>query len=235
MIVAHQLQVQADFDFFIGSETMSTTTESCFDNPGGGNRDKTLADKNMKKLRSIKLSRIPSTRKARSSSSSQYRAKLSGYAAGSEQSTPIVMSDTSPNRKNAANSENIQVLPETLTTESGFKLHRSVSRKSSMRFRRPQMKKSFGGTELKKRVKKSSWREVNSLDDQSSSTPYLKETSSSDMKEQLQVSSCSSGSSFDISDQDKNISEKRNQLVYPCNRSVRAVRTSTLGPMKDLN
>ncbi|KAL4284623.1 hypothetical protein GQ457_16G021770 [Hibiscus cannabinus] len=211
-MIAGKLQVEADFDCFTESETMSTTSESL-----GGNTDKTRAEKKMKKLRSIKLSRVPSTRKGRSSSSLS-RAKLSGYAASSEQSTPIEMSDASPNHRNAANSENIQVLPETSTVESGFKLHRSISRKSSMRFRRPQMKKSFGGTELKKRVKKSSRREVNCQDDQSSSTHYSKETCSSD-----------------ISDQDKNISEKgKQQLAYPGNKSARVVRTSTLGPMKIL-
>ncbi|KAK8554354.1 hypothetical protein V6N13_073260 [Hibiscus sabdariffa] len=202
-MIAGKLQVEADSDCLTGSEMESL----------GGNTDDTQADKKKKKLRSIKLSRVPSTRKGRSSSS-LFRAKLSGYAASSEQSTPIEMSDASPNHRNAANSENIEVLSETSAVESGFKLHRSISRKSSMRFRR----KSFGGTELKKRVKKSSRREVNCQDDRSSSTHYSKETCSSD-----------------ISDQDKNISEKgKQQLPYPGNKSVRVVRTSTLGPMKIL-
>ncbi|TYI10477.1 hypothetical protein ES332_A09G143500v1 [Gossypium tomentosum] len=218
-----KFHAEADLDYSMESETMSTTTQSSLDNQGGRNKDKIQVEKKMKKLRSIKLSRVPSARKG-----NQFRSKLSRYAASSEQSTPIDMSDASPNHIHATKSENFQVLP---TAESGFKILRSVTRKSSMKFRRPQMKKFSGGTELKKKGKKSSRREVNSQD---SSTHYLNETSSDMKKEQLQASSCYSGSSFDSSDQDNNISANAIQLAYPGNKPVRVVRTSSLGPMKKL-
>lgn len=98
-----KLQSEADLDCSMESETMSTTTQSSLDNQGGRNKDKTQVEKKMKKLRSIKLSRVPSTRKG-----NQFRAKLSGYAASSEQSTPIDMSDASPNHIHAIKSENFQ-------------------------------------------------------------------------------------------------------------------------------
>ncbi|XWS65369.1 hypothetical protein CRYUN_Cryun05aG0106700 [Craigia yunnanensis] len=114
-----------------------------------------------------------------------------------------------------------------------------------MKFRRPQLKKSSGGTDLKKKLKKSSSREVNSQDDQHSIIPssevdssphYLKATSSSDMKkEQLQASPPYSESSFDSSEQDKKISRNEKQkLAYPGNKSIRVLRKSTLGPMRVL-
>ncbi|GMI77139.1 hypothetical protein HRI_001383200 [Hibiscus trionum] len=188
-MIAAKLQVEAGSDCFTESGTMSTATES-----RGGN-----TDKRMKKLRSMKLSRVPSTRKGRSSSS-LFRAKLPGYAASSEQSNPDNI-QASPNIASCG-----QVLPETSTAESGFKLHTSISRKSSMRFRRPQMKKSFGGTELKQRVKKS--------------------LGGTELKQRVKKSS-----SCDSSDQDNNISVKgKQQLAYPANKSLRA----TLGPMKIL-
>ncbi|XVE95842.1 hypothetical protein REPUB_Repub02eG0168900 [Reevesia pubescens] len=242
-MIADKLEVEAISDYFMESETMSTTTESSFENQDGRNRERREPEKKMKKLRSIKLSRMPSTRKGRSLSS-QFRTKLSGYAARSEQSTPIEMSDASPNHINARSSsdakeENFQVLPVTLTRQSSFKLLRSVSRKSSMKLRRPSMKKSSGGTDMKKKLKKSCRREVNSQDDQhyvipssevNSSPHYLKATSSSDMKkEQLQESPCHSESSFDSSD-----TNGKQKLAYPGNKSTRVPRTSTLGPMRIL-
>ncbi|KAL1152933.1 hypothetical protein V6Z11_A09G142500 [Gossypium hirsutum] len=216
-----KFHAEADLDYSMESETMSTTTQSSLDNQGGRNKDKIQVEKKMKKLRSIKLSRVPSARKG-----NQFRSKLSRYAASSEQSTPIDMSDASPNHIHATKSENFQVLP---TAESGFKILRSVTRKSSMKFRRPQMKKFSGGTELKKKGKKSSRREVNSQD---SSTHYLNETSSDMKKEQLQASSCYSGSSFDSSDQDNNISANAIQLAYPDPNVERATCSSTLKASK---
>ncbi|XP_022745000.1 uncharacterized protein LOC111295669 [Durio zibethinus] len=248
-MIADKLEVEADSDYFMGPETMSTTIESSFENQGGRNRERTEAEKKMKKLRSIKVSRLPSTRKGRSSSN-QFRAKLSGYAASSEHSTAFDISDSSPNLINATSSsdakeENFQVLPVTLKTQSSFKLLRSVTRKSSMKFRRPQLKKSSGGTDLKKKLKKPSRREVISIDDQHSIIPssevdssphYLKATSSSDMKkEQLQASPRHSESSFDSSEQDKKISTNEKQkLAYPGDKSTGVLRTSILGPTRIL-
>ncbi|XVE61065.1 hypothetical protein DITRI_Ditri06bG0009900 [Diplodiscus trichospermus] len=183
-MISDMLEVEADSGYLMESKTMSTTTESSFDNQGGRNRERTEPGKKMmKKLRSIKLSRIPSTRKGRSSSS-QLRAMLSGYAASSEQSSPMEMSDASPNHS--------------------FKLLRSMSRKPSMKFRRSQMKKSSGGTELKKKLKKSSRRSEVSFDPASPNH---------------------SQSCFD--EQDKKIlpDEKQN---------FRVIRTSTLGPVRIL-
>ena len=115
-MIADKLEVEADSDYFMESDTISTTTESSFENQGGRNRERIEPEKKMKKLRSIKLSRMPSTRKGRSSSS-QFRAMLSGYAASSEQSTPIEMSDASPNHINSTSSsdakeENFQASTE---------------------------------------------------------------------------------------------------------------------------
>ncbi|WRX23535.1 Calmodulin-binding domain [Theobroma cacao] len=159
---------EADADNFMESETLSTTTESSFENQNGRNRGRAEPGKKMKKLRSIKLSRMPSTRKGRSSSS-QLRTVLSGYAASSEQSTPIEMSDASPNHidptsSSDAKEENFQAIVQkpnisscgqelqlTLTRRSSFKPVRAVTRKSSMKLRRPQLRKSSGGTDLKKK------------------------------------------------------------------------------------
>ncbi|XWS43087.1 hypothetical protein CRYUN_Cryun16bG0071600 [Craigia yunnanensis] len=113
-----------------------------------------------------------------------------------------------------------------------------------MKFRRPQLKKSSGGTDLKKKLKKSSRRKVNSQDHQHSIIPssevdssphYLKPTSSSNIKEQLQASPRHSESSFDSCEQDKKMlpNEKQN-LAYPDNKSIRVLRTSTLGPKRIL-
>ncbi|XWS59053.1 hypothetical protein CRYUN_Cryun08bG0088900 [Craigia yunnanensis] len=248
-MIADKLEVEADSDYFMESETMSTTTELSFENQGGRNRERTEPEKKMKKLRSIKLSRMPSTRKGRSSSR-QFRAMLSGYAASSEQSSPIEMTNASVNHINSTSSsdgkENFQAsITVTLTRQSSFKVLRSLTRKSSIKFRRPQLKKSSGGTDLKKKLKKSSRRKVNSQDDQhpiipsselDSSPHSLKATSSSDMKmERLQVSPRHSESSFDSSEQDKKIlpNEKQN-LAYPGNKSIRVLRASTLGPLRIL-
>ncbi|XVF07153.1 hypothetical protein REPUB_Repub06bG0114100 [Reevesia pubescens] len=114
-----------------------------------------------------------------------------------------------------------------------------------MKFRRPQLKKSSGGTDLKMKLKKSSRREVNSQDNHHSIFPssevdssphYLMATSSSDMKkEHLQASPCYSESSFDSCEQDKEIlTNEKQHLAYPGNKSIRVLRTSTLGPMRIL-
>lgn len=97
--------------------------------------------KNKMKLRSFKLSRLPSLRscvRPMKSPSSKCPSLFSGYeAASSEQSS------------SSARKESFQK-----SAGSSFKPIKSLAKMSSMKFRRPLMGKSSGGTDLKKKVKK---------------------------------------------------------------------------------
>ncbi|OMO59283.1 hypothetical protein COLO4_34259 [Corchorus olitorius] len=244
-MISTKLEVEADFDDFMESETMSTTTESSVENQGGRNRGGTEPEKKMKKMRSIKLSRMPSARKGKSLPSQVH----AGYAASLEKSTPMEMSDASPNHVKATSSsdgkeDNFPVLPLRLARRSSFKPVRTVTRKSSMKIRRSQLRKPSGGADLNKKLKKSRSikhassesskslrRGVNSQDDQHPIIP----SSEVDSSPHFLKGTSSSESSFDSSDQVKKISTNKAQKVaYPGNKSIRVSRTSTLGPMRIL-
>ncbi|XP_044504908.1 uncharacterized protein LOC123225107 isoform X3 [Mangifera indica] len=111
------------------------------------------------KLRSIRLSRLPSIRscmRLKKSPSCQSPSLLSGYAASTEESTPIVISDASqepnyikPTSCSNAKNGNFQKPSRMLSSRSTFKPVKSPTRVSSTKFRRLLMRVSSRGIDQK--------------------------------------------------------------------------------------
>lgn len=133
-----KIEREADSDNCSEPEMLSISDKYSEDNErenrGGGGTE----TKNKMKLRSFKLSRLPSLRscvRPMKSPSSECPGLFSG--ASSEQSISY------------ARKESFQK-----SAGSSFKPIQSLAKMSSMKFRRPLMRKSSGGTDLKKKVKK---------------------------------------------------------------------------------
>ncbi|ESR34491.1 hypothetical protein CICLE_v10004157mg [Citrus x clementina] len=133
-----KIEREADSDNCSEPEMLSISHKYSEDNErenrGGGGTE----TKNKMKLRSFKLSRLPSLRscvRPMKSPSSECPGLFSG--ASSEQSSSY------------ARKESFQK-----SVGSSFKPIQSLAKMSSMKFRRPLMRKSSGGTDLKKKVKK---------------------------------------------------------------------------------
>ncbi|KAJ8760015.1 hypothetical protein K2173_010871 [Erythroxylum novogranatense] len=111
----------------------------------------------VKKLRSIRLTRLSSLKLATTQAKIEHDDDDDHLSASS---LPMEVSDASPNyMKNTTSSdakkEIFQKSTVTLSRQSDFKSSKSLMRLSSSRFRRPLVRRSSGGTDLKKKLKKS--------------------------------------------------------------------------------
>ncbi|XP_030926048.1 calmodulin binding protein PICBP-like isoform X3 [Quercus lobata] len=216
---------------------LSLTNESSFyQNQESSDMGGTEPKKKLKKLRSVKLSRLPSlrssTRRAKSRSN-HLPIVLSANVSSSGQSTPFEMSDGSPNFVKATSSadakkETSQNSVTRLIRRSSFKPGKSLTRMSSLRYKRPLMSKSSGGTELQRKLKKSRSMKKASFKGSSLST---RSTESG-----YQASPHTSESSFSSNGQIRKKTRAPNpKPVFSGNKSVRIItRTSSLKPMKVL-
>ncbi|KAJ7972164.1 Calmodulin-binding domain [Quillaja saponaria] len=135
---------------------MSITKDSPCHKLDHGNRGGLQPRKNLKKVRSIKLSRLSSIRSSSRgtiSQTDQLPILLSVETENSGQSTPNAMSDASPNYTKATSSS--QNSARILTRRSSFISVKSLARISSMKPRRPSTRKLSGATEMKRKLNKS--------------------------------------------------------------------------------
>ncbi|GLT63160.1 hypothetical protein SLA2020_357410 [Shorea laevis] len=219
-MIDQKVEIEADSDNCMVSQHLSTTTESSFENQDGGNRGGTELKK--LKVRSVR----PRWAK---SPSSQLHKILSGYTASSEQSSSMEMSDASPSYTKATSSskakkESFQVSTRTLIRRPSFRPAKSLTRKPSIKFNRPLLRKLSGGTDLNKKLNKSRSIKFASLE---SAISFRKEACPHH-----------SESSFGSSDQHENDSIQEKQKLASSdagNKSVRVLRrTSTLRPPRVL-
>ncbi|KAF3952427.1 hypothetical protein CMV_022012 [Castanea mollissima] len=216
---------------------LSITNESSFyQNQESSDMGGTEPKKKLKKLRSVKLSKLlslrSSTRRAKSRSNN-LPIVLSANVSSSGKSTPFEMSDGSPNFMKATSSagakkETSQNSVTRLMRRSSFKPGKSLTRMSSLRFKRPLMSKSSGGTELQRKLKKS--RSMKKASFEGSSLSIRSRESG------YQASPHTSESSFSSNGQIRKKSRAPNpKPVFSGNKSVRIItRTSSLKPMKVL-
>ncbi|KAJ6380844.1 hypothetical protein OIU77_029694 [Salix suchowensis] len=121
-------------------------------------RPGTELKRKVKKLRSFKPARLPSLKLITRQPKTQYDdvSVLSSDARRSSQhsgrSPNYMRTTTSSNAKK----ENLQKSARTLARRSSFKPEKSLTRLSSMKFRRPLMRKSSGGTDQKKKYEEAS-------------------------------------------------------------------------------
>ncbi|KAE8098692.1 hypothetical protein FH972_016736 [Carpinus fangiana] len=197
------------------SEMMSVTDEPSFSqNQESSDRGGTEPKRKLKKFRSIKLSRLPSLR-----SSSTRRSKLR------HDHLPVMLSDASPNYMKATNSSDARQNSMTMSSrKSSLKPGQSLTRTSSMKFRRNLMSKSSEGTELQRKVKKS-----RSIKQANSSTRSVESG--------YQASPHNSESSFSSNHRQnrKQLSDPKPKSAFSGNKSVRIIkRSSSLKPVKVL-
>ncbi|KAJ6332119.1 hypothetical protein OIU76_010495 [Salix suchowensis] len=128
----------------------------------------------------------------------------------------------------------------TLARRSSFKPEKSLTRLSSMKFRRPLMRKSSGGTDQKKNMKKS--RSVKLADrssiafasDEDASVDYLEAKNCSDGRnDHFQTSPHLESTSISNNEDRKKSSNSKHNLASSGNNSMRIMtRTSTLRPVR---
>ncbi|KAJ6747568.1 CALMODULIN BINDING PROTEIN PICBP [Salix koriyanagi] len=134
----------------------------------------------------------------------------------------------------------MQKSARTLARRSSFKPEKSLTRLSSMKFRRPLMRKSSGGTEQKKKMKKS--RSVKLADrssiafasDADASVDYLEAKNCSDGRnDHFQASPHLESTSISNNEDRKKSSNSKQNLASSGNNSMRIItRTSTLRPVR---
>ncbi|KAF2289321.1 hypothetical protein GH714_034751 [Hevea brasiliensis] len=222
-----ELVNEADSDYSTTSESLSVTTESsssCDQNQDIKNKGATEPRRKVKKLRSIKLVRLPSlkltTRQARVQL--DYLSTLASDAASSLQ----------PDKKSS----------RTLVRRSSFKPLKSLTRLSSTKFRRSLMRKSSGGSEMKRKLKKSRSIKAGNRssivlpNDADMSSNQLKERSYCDVKNaHFQASSCHFESSLSSNGRNKRSLSNLKPSLAPGNKSMRVItRTSSLRPLRIL-
>ncbi|KAJ6316784.1 hypothetical protein OIU78_019960 [Salix suchowensis] len=161
-MVPAKLGTEVDSDYSSLSENSSmssgssSSSSSCYQNEDICSEGGREMKRKVQKLRSIKLARLPSlklvTRQSKIKSGDV--SVLSSDAASSHHSrmSPNYMRTTTSSN---AKKENLQKSARTLARRSSFKPAKSLTRLSSSKFRRPLMRKSSGGTDLKKKLKKS--------------------------------------------------------------------------------
>lgn len=200
------------------SEVLSITNESSFyQNQESVDMGRTETKKKLKKLRSIKISRLPSLR------SSTRRAKagsgclpivLSANASSSGRS-PNFMKDTSCSD---ARKESLQNSVIRLIRRSSFKPGKSLTRMSSLKFRRPLMSKLKKSRSIKKASFEGSSVSTRSIESDYQASPY---TSESSFSNNVQIR--------------KKSSAPKPKSAFSGNKSVRVIaRTSSLKPVKKL-
>ncbi|XP_031274300.1 calmodulin binding protein PICBP-like, partial [Pistacia vera] len=145
---SYKVGVETDSQVCADSEMLSISDASSEDE-NSKSRGKGANDK--MKLRSIRLPSLRSCLRPLKSPS-----LLAAYAPTSQQSTPVVISDASPNYKKPtscsdAKNGHFQKPSRMLSRRSSFKPVKSLTRVSSTKFR---MRKSSGGTDQKKKLNK---------------------------------------------------------------------------------
>ncbi|KAJ6749672.1 hypothetical protein OIU85_000319 [Salix viminalis] len=199
----------------------------------------------VQKLRSIKLARLPSLKLVarQSKIKSGDVSVLSSDAASSHHSrmSPNYMRTTTSSN---AKKENLQKSARTLARRSSFKPAKSLTRLSSSKFRRPLMRKSSGGTDLKKKLKKSRSIKIASrssmvlASDADIPPDFSKTTDRFDGRNvQLQASLHNFESALSGNDDDKRKAPRNSKpkIASPGNNSMKVMtRTSTLRPFRIL-
>ncbi|KAK3217990.1 hypothetical protein Dsin_011960 [Dipteronia sinensis] len=219
-----RIEAEADSDetLSIISDTSSQEENSIINT---GKRE----PKNTMKWRSIKLSRLPSFGsciRPPKSPSTKSPSLYSGYAASSEQSTPVAMPDASPNYTKATNCSDAKkgsLLQESagmLTRRSSFKSKKSLTRMSSKK----KMKKTRSNKVASFESSGSSTIEESAQHDQSS--VVLRSYFQADFQASLSNSECS------VSSNDQN---RKDANYSTSDSSVRVLKkTSSLRPQRIL-
>jgi hypothetical protein len=253
-MISNNLEAGAHYDGMNSaeSEMLSENNESSFyQKQDSSDRGGTEPKRKLKKLRSIKLSRLPSQR------SSTRRSKFRN------DHHPVTLSEASPNYMKATNSsdarkESLQasffVISEfsfccnysskgypnfltpniassgqnstTMSTRrSSLNPGKSLTRMSSLKYRRNLMSKSSGGTDLQRKVKRSRSIKKASSSTRSVESGYQASSQNSE----------SSSSSNHHQNRKKLISDPKPKSGFSGNKSVRMMaRTSSLKPVKVL-
>uniref|UniRef100_A0A6M2F1P5 Calmodulin-binding domain-containing protein n=1 Tax=Populus davidiana TaxID=266767 RepID=A0A6M2F1P5_9ROSI len=238
-------EVDSDYSSLSESSSMSSgSSSSCYENEdisNGGGRE---LKRKVKKLRSIKLARLPSlkliTRQSKVKSGDV--SVLSSDAASSHHSrmSPNYMRTTTSSN---AKKENLQKSARTLARRSSFKPAKSLTRLSSTKFRRPLMRTSPGGTDLKKKLKKSRSIKIANrssmvlASDADTPPDFSKAMNRFDGRNvRLQTSLHNFESALSGNDDNRKIPRNsKPKLASPGNNSMRVMtRTSTLRPVRIL-
>lgn len=236
-------EVDSDYSSLSESSSMSSgSSSSCYQNEdisNGGGRE---LKRKVKKLRSIKLARLPSlkliTRQSKVKSGDV--SVLSSDAASSHHSrmSPNYMRTTTSSN---AKKENLQKSARTLARRSSFKPAKSLTRLSSTKFRRPLMRISPGGTDLKKKLKKSRSIKIANrssmvLASDADIPPDFSKASFDGRNVQLQAGLHNFESALSGNDDNRKIPRNsKPKLASPGNNSMRVMtRTSTLRPVRIL-
>lgn len=242
-----KLGTEVDSDYSSSSESSSmssgsSSSSSCYQNEDVGNEGGRELKRKVKKLRSIKLARLPSlkliTRQSKVKSGDV--SVLSSDVASSHHSrmSPNYMRTTTSSN---AKKENLQKSARTLARRSSFKPAKSLTRLSSTKFRRPLMRISPGGTDLKKKLKKSRSTKIANrssmvLASDADIPPDFSKASFDGRNVQLQASLHNFESALSGNDDNRKIPRNsKPKLASPGNNSMRVMtRTSTLRPVRIL-
>ena len=278
-----KLGTEVDSDYSSSSESSSmssgsSSSSSCYQNEDVGNEGGRELKRKVKKLRSIKLARLPSlkliTRQSKVKSGDV--SVLSSDVASSHHSrmSPNYMRTTTSSN---AKKENLQASSfflkkkkklvlvgmfqvmeilniisqiitfpmqksaRTLARRSSFKPAKSLTRLSSTKFRRPLMRISPGGTDLKKKLKKSRSTKIANrssmvLASDADIPPDFSKASFDGRNVQLQASLHNFESALSGNDDNRKIPRNsKPKLASPGNNSMRVMtRTSTLRPVRIL-
>ncbi|KAF5737657.1 hypothetical protein HS088_TW13G00545 [Tripterygium wilfordii] len=183
-----KLEMESDSHFDSGSDTSEPSSSS---SPSSASRQNLNGEdkggtEQLKKLRSMKMSRVQSRRFK--NQGGYGRRIISGYAASSEQSTPIEMSDASPKYMKATSfsdeKENVQKSAGKFSRRTSSRPVKSMTRLPSMRFRRP-LTRTSGGTDQKYLKKSRSIKLANSVT--LSRDIYSVESKRASMKKHLEM------------------------------------------------
>lgn len=233
-MIPKDLETGADCDSVSSaeSEMLSTSNESsCYRIQDGGARAGT-EPKKLKKLRSVKLSRLPSLRSSTRRATSRYgRLPVVLSANPSSEGQSVEMSDAPPSymkptSSSDARKECLQNSVATSTKRSSLKPGKSLKRLSSRKIKRSLIGKSSGGTEVRRKVKKSRSIKLANLEGQSPSTGRMEPLS------QASPSNPESRLSSNGKNRTKPSATKPKSALSG-NKSVRALtRTSSLKPVK---
>lgn len=250
-MVPAKLGAEVDSDYSSLSENSSmssgssSSSSSCYQNEDICSEGGREMKRKVRKLRSIKLARLPSlklvTRQSKIKSGDV--SVLSSDAASSHHSrmSPNYMRTTTSSN---AKKENLQQSARTLARRSSFKPAKSLTRLSSSKFRRPLMRKSSGGTDLKKKLKTSRSIKIASrssmvlASDADIPPDFSKTTDRFDGRNvQLQASLHNFESALSGNDDDKRKVPRNSKpkIASPGNNSMKVMtRTSTLRPLRIL-
>ncbi|KAG5242589.1 calmodulin binding protein [Salix suchowensis] len=209
------------------SALSSSSSSSCYQKEDISNEAGRELKRKVKKLRPFKLARLPSLKLITRQPKTQFDdvSVLSSDARSSQHSgrSPNYMRTTTSSN---AKKENLQKSARTLARRSSFKPEKSLTRLSSMKFRRPLMRKSSGGTDQKKNMK----------NDVDASVDYLEAKNCSDGRnDHFQASPHLESTSISNNEDRKKSSNSKQNLASSGNNSMRIItRTSTLRPRSQI-